>query len=268
MAMKKKARDYHLHTRLCKHATGSLDEYIQTALKQGMSEICFTDHIPLPNGLDPDHRMVLEEVDSYLSLIDSARNRYRDLSILTGIEADFIDGHESYLDDFISSYSFDLVIMSVHFIKHWPRNQWVFNFSYTSQSIKHKYHDYFETMVRGIRSGLFDIVGHLDLIKRPGYPVLNSNPEDVENILEAVTQQGMSVELNTSGLRKPIEDCYPSREIMKRVLERGIPVTLGSDAHSPDQVGFSFDDLSVWLETRNQVKWARYDNRKRIIEIA
>lgn len=263
--MKKKPGDYHLHTQLCRHALGTVDQYVRAAREQGLDEICFTDHIPLPLGKDPEHRMSFDDVDLYLEMVESSRRRNPNLSVLTGIEADFIDGHATFLQDFLSAHPFDLVIMSVHFIDHWPRNQWVFDFHFDEHSIRDIYHDYFQAMIRGVDTGLFDVVGHLDLIKQPGFPVMDSNPGDIGDLLDAVARQGMAVELNTSGLRKPISEYYPSWDIVEQILERGIPVTLGSDAHSPDQVGFGFDGLLSRLKNRRGLRWARYKKRRQTI---
>ncbi len=255
-------RDYHLHTSLCKHATGKMEEYVEAAIENGMTEICFTDHIPLPDGEDPDHRMKLEEVEPYLEQIAILNRKYREIPILAGIEADYVEGYESYLEDFISSFHFDLVIMSVHYIKKWANEQWVFDYEYTDETLPHQYSDYFDTVFKGVKTGLFDVVGHLDLIKRPRYSVLYSNHRKVGKILDAMKKHGMSLELNTSGLRKPINETYPSLDIIKLAVKRGIPITLASDAHRPEHVGYQFDWLVNRLFQFPDLKLAQYSKRK------
>ena len=259
---KKPGKDYHLHTRLCKHASGSLEEYTESAISKGITEICFADHIPLPNGFDQHHRMELRELEIYLQLIESCQKKFPEIKILSGIEADYIEGMEPYLQDIISSYPFDLVIMSIHFIRDWPEGQWVFNYHFPEKSLSQVYQEYFVTMIKGIRTGLFDIVGHLDLIKRPDYPVLKVNPDGVESVLKAIQEKNMGIELNTSGIRKDIGDYYPSLDLIHLIIEKGIPVTPGSDAHSPEQVGFHFTELLDALPDNRKLKWAGYEKRK------
>ncbi|MCK4764595.1 MAG: histidinol-phosphatase HisJ [Candidatus Aminicenantes bacterium] len=255
-------RDYHLHTSYCRHAYGEMSDFIESAIENGMVEICFTDHIPLPDGFDSSHRMAMEDMEKYVGQLRKLRQMYPEISILIGIEADYIEGYEKFIEEFTSLYSLDLVIMSVHFIKDWPNNQWVFSFSYTEETLPKIYHEYFTAMYRGIKTGLFDVVGHMDLIKRPNHPVLETNREDIEMILDAVHRQKMSIEINTSGLRKTIAETFPAPGIVEMAVKRGITMTLGSDSHIPPQVGFQFEDVLRETGKFPGLKLARYQKRK------
>jgi histidinol-phosphatase (PHP family) len=255
-------QDYHLHTSLCKHAVGEMEEYVETAIENGISEICFSDHIPLPGGFDMEHRMSPGDMESYFEKISILKRRFREISILVGIEADYIEGYEEYLEGFLSTYPLDLVIMSIHFLRRWPPGQWVFDFEYTKKTIRQKYKDYLNVMIKGIRTGLFDIVGHLDLIKRRGFSLLNNNPNEVRQVLDAVSQQNMSIEVNLSGLWKPINDLYPSLDILEMVVAKGIPLVMSSDAHSPEYVGACFDEILNHLFNYKGIKMASYQRRQ------
>lgn len=255
--------DYHLHTSLCKHAAGPAAAYVEHAIGLGLEAVCFCDHIPLPDGFDSRHRMGMNEMAAYIDTVASLRTTYPEIEILLGVEADYIEGYEPFLEKFLSEYPFDLVMMSVHFIKHWSDGNWVFDFNFPEKPLTRVYHEYFEAVCRGIDTQLFDVVGHLDLIKRPGSPPLASNREDIERVLDAVARTGMSVEINTSGMRKPIGDYYPSLDIVEMMASRDIPVTLGSDAHMPDQVGFIFNRLISELPRERPVQIARYRSRRR-----
>jgi histidinol-phosphatase (PHP family) len=255
-------RDYHVHTFLCRHASGTVEEYVEAAIGRGIEEICFTDHMPMPEERYTYNRMLMEEIDIYFHDIEAARTKYPGITILTGIEAEYIKGYEDYLADWLGRYPFDMVIMSIHYVAHWPEGQWVFGYHFPHKTIRQIYHEYFQAMVSGIRSGLFDVVGHLDLIKRNDIPVLETNGDDIERVLEAVHQQGMCVEANTSGLRKSIGEIFPSLDIIPAILDRGIPLTLGSDAHKPEHVGFRFTEVSDSLKSFTDVKLARFKNRQ------
>ena len=259
-------RDYHVHTRFCRHAVGEAEEYARAALEQGLKEICFTPHIPLPAfrpGFFGDKlRMDLEEFEPYLKAVEKLKSRFPELSILTGIEADYYEGLEGFLEDFLSHYPFDLVLMSVHFVREWPENEWVFDFDRSGKPLSRIYREYFRALRRGILTGLFDGVAHLDLIKQPGQPVLRSNREEVEEILELCLKQGMSVEINTSGFRKKIAEPYPCLDVILLMLERKVPVTLGSDAHAPSQVGLYFDEIKGRLNGCLEPLLVRYRERR------
>jgi histidinol-phosphatase (PHP family) len=206
--------------------------------------------------------MSLDQMEPYIEKISILKRRYREITILLGIEADYVEGYEEYLENFLSSYPFDLVIMSIHFIRRWPPGQWVFDFEYTKKTIRQRYKDYFSAMTKGIKTGLFDIVGHMDLIKRPGLSVLSTNQPEVKQVLDAVGQEGMSIELNVSGLWKPINDLYPSLDILEMVVAKGIPIVMSSDAHQPEYVGACFDELLNHLFNYPGIKMARYQRRK------
>lgn len=256
-------RDYHVHTSLCKHAVGTMEEYVVAAIENGITEICFTDHIPLPNDFDIEHRMAAREMDTYLEQIAKLNLKYhRDISILVGIEADYVEGLEPYLKKFLSRYQFDLVILAVHFVKQWGTDEWVFDFEHTRDTIQRQYREYFNALIKGINSGLFDVVGHMDIVKRPNLPVGRYNRKDVERVLDATKRKGMSLEINTSGLRKPIQQSYPSWDIIRQAIERKIPLTLASDAHKPEQVGFAFDDLFNRFFSHPDLQIARYYKRE------
>ncbi len=259
--------DYHMHSAWCRHASGRLEEYARSAIAQGIDEICFTPHIPLPGfrpGLFNDRiRMDLEEFDGYEEELARTRALFPGLSILSGIEADYIGGREEFLEGFLSAHSFDLVLMSVHFVGGWPEDAWVFDLP-RDRSLKRIYADYFRSMRQGIATGLFDCVAHLDLIKQPGAPVLATNRDDVEGILSLCRERGMSIEVNTSGTRKQIAETYPCPDIVRMALEREASFTLGSDAHAPGQIAVGFDGLVEGFGLGLESRLTRYRRREAI----
>jgi histidinol-phosphatase (PHP family) len=254
--------DYHLHTPLCKHAEGTMDDYIRAALEKGITEVCFSDLMPFPNGFNAEHRMSMEDVETYMDQINLMKRKYREISVLFGIEVDYIEGYERYIEKFLDTYSFDLVIMSVHYMPKWPKGQqWVFDFEYTRQTLKKQCREYFNTLLKGIKTGLFDVVGHFDLVKRPRHSVLDTNAADVIRVLETIRREGMSLELNTSGLRRSIKETYPALDIVELAVNRGISIVFGSDAHRPENVGFAFDELFNTLFQLPELKLAHYQRR-------
>ncbi len=250
--------DYHIHTRLCKHASGEMVEYVEQAIAQGFDEIAFTDHIPLPQGFDQAHRMTFQELDDYLTEVEKLKTRYREIRIVTGIEADFYDGFEDFLAQFLRKFPFQIVILSVHFIRHWPKGNWAFSYHFPNRPLKEVYSDYLQAVMRGIETGLFNVVGHLDLIKRDGQPLLQQNRAEVRQVLQKAQKHQMAVEINTSGLRKEIGETFPHSSIWPLLAEYGLPVTMGSDAHAPTQVGFAFETVEKKLATipnLQKVRW-------------
>ena len=110
--------DYHIHTELCHHAAGEASAFRAQAVELGLPEICFTDHVPNPDGYDPVNRMRLNQFPLYRKMIaDLARTTQP--VILFGVEADYYDGCERFLQDWLPRQEFDLVLGSVHYIANW-----------------------------------------------------------------------------------------------------------------------------------------------------
>jgi len=258
--------DYHIHTSLCKHARGTMEEYVQAAIKAGLTEIAFTDHIPLPDDFDIAHRMQISEFSGYIDQINRLRTIYPQINILTGIEADFYDGYEDFLSGFLKQFKFDLVIMSVHFIKSWPECNWVFYYDFPDKTLAEIYSEYLDAVLRGIRTGLFDIIGHLDLIKSASQSLLQENQDQVEQVLLEAKAKNMAIEINTSGLRKEINETFPAPTFLPLISETGIPVTFGSDAHKPEQVALKFDETEKELHKFLKIRTVRFKNRKMIFD--
>ncbi len=260
--------DYHNHTRLCKHASGDVIEYVEQAVEAGLSEIAFTDHMPLPDGYDSAHRMDMHQMETYLNWIQAARERFPQITILFGIEADFIDGSERYIEDFLNRFNFDLVIMSVHFIRHWPEGNWVFGYDFPDRSHRQILEDYFDAMQRGIETGLFDIVGHMDLIKQPGQSLIKTVPDRVSAIIDSIKKQKMCVEINSSGFRKIHRESFPGTEWFSLLKQYEIDLTTGSDSHAPLQVALNFDSVYKMLKKYNFNRIVAFRERKKhFIEI-
>jgi len=263
--------DYHMHSRWCRHASGTPAEYAAAAEARGIDEICFTPHIPLPGyrpGFFNDRiRMDISEFDSYLEELEQARRAFPGLTILSGIEADYVRGMEKFLEGFLAERGFDFVLMSVHFVHGWPGDTWVYDLP-RDRSLETVYRDYFSCMREGIATGLFDSVAHLDLVKQPELPLLESVGDEVARTLALCRDQGVCMEVNASGARKKVAECYPGPAIVALAVEEGVHLTPGSDAHSPDQVGSGFELYADGRAGTAGGCFARYSRRMRLSEPA
>ena len=257
--------DYHSHTRLCKHAGGEPVEYARRAAALGIPELAATDHGPTALGHDPEHRMELAEFPEYIRMIETARAQFGD-RVLFGVEADYFDGCEAFLRPWLAEPPFDLVLGSIHYLE--PRTPdrppgpvlW----DVADQATVWKY--YFELVGRLADTGLYDIVGHLDMLKRTG-----SRPRDRDlkewafPALDRIARAGMAIELNTSGLRHVIREIYPSPILLAWARERDIPIVFGSDAHAPDQVGYGFEEAVRLARGCGYTHAARFRRRTRTL---
>ncbi|GAB6074100.1 histidinol-phosphatase HisJ family protein [Nautilia lithotrophica] len=251
--------DLHNHTPLCKHAEGEPEEFIQKAIEKGIEVYGFADHAPM--NFDPKYRMSFNEMDKYEKTISDLSKKYKNIKILLGYEVDFTPT----IDERVLKRDVDYLIGSVHFLDNWGFDNPEFIKGWENRDVDDIYREYFHLIEKMAESKLFNIVGHLDLIKVFGYKPKTPIKDIVNNAIKAIKNSSMAVELNTAGLRKPVKELYPSDEILEMILEEGIDITFSSDAHSPEQVGFMLKEAvqkakkmgfseAVYFEKKQKIK--------------
>lgn len=256
--------DYHIHTRLCKHARGEVPEYVARACALGFDEIGFADHNPIPGGFDREHRMEVHEFETYIESIAQARQQFPEISIKCGIEVDYMPGCETAVRTFLGSFDFDYVYGSVHYLGDWNFDNPVFVHRWQHHDVDEIYAQYFEALERMIRSGLFDIAAHPDLVKKFGHrPQRLELPAEYERICRQLADAGMCLEVNTSGLRKDVGEMYPDPLMVKIAEQNGVGVVIGSDAHQPEEVGYAHGQAVALLKQAGYTTVCRYSARCR-----
>ncbi|MDT8376713.1 MAG: histidinol-phosphatase HisJ family protein [Mariprofundaceae bacterium] len=262
--------DYHMHTPRCNHAVGTVAEYAGAALLLGLKEIGISDHSPMPDGFD-EWRMRRSELDGYLDEVYEVKKAYADrLRIKAGLEADFHPETEDYVKELLSFHDWDYVIGSVHYIGPLD-DRWGFDNPdeldrWDAQDVEAAYVAYFGLVADSARSGIFDIIGHPDLIKKFGHrPPLDSRKvhDAEEAMLDAVKAADIALEISSAGLRKPVAEVYPHARIIARAAELGVPVSFGSDAHAPGEVGHAMDACLSMLEMCGVTEIATFSGRVR-----
>lgn len=235
--------DYHTHNSLCNHADGTLEEYVAHAVKIGLTEIGCSDHAPMPNDFDLQHRMNIDQFNrAYKPEVLALREKFKGrIAVKFALEGDFYPGTEKYVKEFNSQHEFDYIIGSVHYLGEWGFDNPVFVHKYEERNVDEVYEQYYDHIKRSAASKLFDIIGHCDLVKKFGHRPSKNMEEVLREVFKVVKSADMAVEINTSGLRKPVKEVYPNEQILKIVHEYRIPLALGSDAHSPNDVGKDFD---------------------------
>jgi histidinol-phosphatase (PHP family) len=251
--------DIHNHTTRCNHAEGTVDEYIQKAIELGIDIYGFSEHAPM--DFDPHYRLAFEEMQAYTDDILNAKERYKnDINILFGYEVDYLPGH---MDDRVLNAKVDYLIGSVHFIDKWSFDNPEFIAGWKNKDIDEIWQAYFEATEAMARSGKFDIVGHLDLIKVFKFMPKKDVRLLAKNSLQAIKKSNMVLEVNTAGLRKPIGELYPSRALLEEAYALDIPITFSSDAHSLEQIGFGYDVAIAQTKEIGYTKVATFEGRDR-----
>ncbi|MBL0700018.1 MAG: histidinol-phosphatase [Desulfosarcina sp.] len=233
--------DYHIHTLLCNHATGSMPEYIHQAIATGLKEICFLDHLTInPSGNFLS--MTPNEVPVYYHAIQMLKQKYKGIiKIKSGLEIDFNPDYLNLVEDILGTYSFDLIGSSIHFVDDINIVSSSSSWKKGKENTDSVFSLYFERLSEMMEYNYFDVVCHFDMIKKFGRKSYKKYDKEIEGILSVMKTKGIVMEINTSGLNHPVMEIYPHQEIIKECRIKGIPVTIGSDAHGPEQVGRHFD---------------------------
>ena len=129
--------------------------------------------------------------------------------------------------------------------------------------IYERYVEYYNAVKQMAESGICDVVAHLDLIKRDGYLPKRSVLPLVEETLDAVSENNLCVEVNTTGMRKPAKEIHPSFEILKLCKKKGIPVTIGTDAHEVGQIDLYLAEGMEIIKDVGYAELAVFEKRKR-----
>jgi histidinol-phosphatase (PHP family) len=255
--------DYHIHTHLCGHAAGEPEEYVDRAVSLGLSEMGFADHMPLLRIRDEHLTMEPEELPHYVSLVSGLRESRSDIRIRLGIEMDYIPGQMEEIWAAAAGIDFDYVYGSVHYIDGWDFGDSRHLSSYRGKDPDEAYTRYFELFCEAALEGKFDIMAHPDLVKKHGIRTRLPIVEMYEEAARCLGEAGVAIELNTSGLRKRALETYPNLPFLRACAARDVPVTLGSDAHAPEQVGMDFDVALRVLRSAGITALATFEGRRR-----
>lgn len=262
--------DYHTHTVRCGHAVGTMEAYVEAALAAGLTEIGFSDHIPMywlpEDQRDPGTAMPMEQLEEYVADVLRLREQYRDISIRLGIEADFIPGREEDLRRILERYEWDYVIGSVHFIGDWNFDDPSKVNRYAEWDISDLYARFFTLERMAAESGLFDMMAHIDLIKKFGHRPSNDLSRLYADVAESMAKAGVAIELSTAGWRKPVGEAYPNPSLLAECCRRGVPLVISSDAHSPEEVAWHFGEAKALALATGFTQIARFERRKRRLE--
>jgi histidinol-phosphatase (PHP family) len=229
--------DAHLHTDQSPDSSVPIDVYAALAVEQGIPEICITDHV----DFDPrDPAFEYTRYEDRERVVRDAAERWakQGVTIRFGAELTYHRRWEADVRAHLARYRYDYMIGSVH---DWPESPywpsrvrgWV-----EGRSIDEVVAPYYAEIVAAARSGLFDTIGHLDVVKRYLHPYITAadlaaRPELQEPALRAIVESGTALEVNSSGLRYPGAETYPSAAVVARYRELGGErVVVGSDAHA------------------------------------
>lgn len=242
--------DYHIHTPLCHHATGEPEEFLNQARLLGLKEIGFADHFPMEmisKERCDQLTMSSEELPGYIKKIEELGENNTGIIVRLGVELDYIQGKTEQISDFLSELPLDYIIGSLHFLGDWDFTNPKSKERFREWDMNDLYRQYFSLVWEACNSGIFDIFGHIDGIKKFGYRPQMSMRQIWQETAAALKENGICLELNTAGLVISAKEAYPAQGLLEHCFKAGVSVTLGSDAHRPDEVGRFFDQALKML---------------------
>lgn len=265
--------DYHTHHERCGHAVGKLEEYVQRGIALGLQQLGLSDHLPLihvdPASYYSEMAMPMAELPRYVEECLTLKERYRGvIDLRVGLEADYIEGYEDQIREILSPYPWDYVIGSVHFLGEWDITDHRQVHGWEGKDELEVYRLYYDAVKKSALSGLYDIIGHMDVIKRFGYgPQTPEGKAEVRTLeletLKVIADSGIAMELNASGLSKPCAEMFPAEHLLQEAFKLGIPLTLGSDAHDPAKLGDGLQEARSMLWHTGFRELAVFEGRRR-----
>jgi len=258
--------DIHLHSKLCGHATGELEDYVERAIELGLDAVGFSFHLPVEIPVPYKVNVTREELDGLARDVERLRAAYEGtIPVLFGGEGDYLPGSEGQVAELAAAYPFDYLIGSVHFIGDWAFDHPAEVARFDEWDLRSLYARYFGLVADAIRTGLFDVVGHVDLIKKFGHRLEGDWSGLIDDVCAAARQHGLAVEINTAGIDKPVGEQYATGEILTRCFAAGVPIAFASDAHAPREVGRHFARAIELARSAGYSEYARFARRTRTL---
>lgn len=259
------AVDYQVHS-FCSHdGRATLAAQCEKAVALGLDEIGFSEH----KDFDPDDPLVdYFDYDRYQREIEAARQQWGDrLKIRAGVEIDYQARFEPEIGRWINEHDFDFVLGSVHFVDGAMLMTAEYNMTRSREAA---YRDYFAAVRASVRSGLFDVIAHLEYANRRGIAAWGPYQPDafeaeLTDLFDLMIAQNLPLEINTAGLHQGLGITYPTERTVARYAARGGRlISIGSDAHHPDQLAHAYGEavrialdlglthVSIWQARQRQ----------------
>ncbi|MCX2728380.1 histidinol-phosphatase [Thermomicrobium sp. 4228-Ro] len=262
---------YHNHPGYC-DGSGSVEDYIVAARQAGLAAVGFSSHAPVP--FPCDWTMTVERFQQYLTDVRAAQERWRGrFPIWLGVELDYLDpllvpGGMAFQREVVLGTGLDYAVVSLHFVGRdgkghpWAVDESAESFARQVEEVyggdvRRLVEDYYRLLRQLVHwastLGLPAVIGHLDKVKQwnLGGRYFSESAawyrQAVERVLAAIRETGLPIELNTAGLRRAIAAPYPSEWVLHRCRELAIPVTIGADAHRPEDVTAGFAEAQEIL---------------------
>lgn len=267
--------DLHVHPSPWRDGPGSFHSFVRAAIRHDIVVLGFAEHGPTVSS-DPRYRGLNEqEIEAYVEDVRNLKDEFKGvIQIFCGLELDY---HPDYLDRFSAlrrTFPLDYILGSIHVIDDWhlDSRESLLKSVHRDKTEEELYRLYFNRLSEAVRCDIFDGLAHPDYYRRslphpPGQP-----PEFSLDIFEdfavQAVKRGMTIEVNTRGLTlDTIQEIYPNRSLLKRLLRTGAHFFLGSDAHEEESVGQHLRQTGRML-SREGVETVVYFQQHQMLEVS
>jgi histidinol-phosphatase (PHP family) len=260
--------DLHTHHERCGHAVGTIRDYVEAGIRHGLSVIGISDHSPyFASTVDreqPGIAMAKSEFARYVDEVLKLKQEYSGkIEVLLGLESDFFPEHANVYQAVYEKYPFDYIIGSVHLsggVSIFNKKR--FNGLTDRQKVEQK-EIYYGLIEQSARSGMFQILGHIDAMRAYYTPFSDIPTDAVDRTLQIIAEYDVAIEINTSGKTKACGGWYPIDAVLERALHYGVKVTFGSDAHVPERVGDEWEEVRARLKEIGFKEWVYFRQKER-----
>lgn len=240
--------DYHMHSSFSADCTASMENMIEGAIRKGLAEICFTEHIDYDY---PDDTIVFDfDKQAYNLRVKEMQKVYGEhirikKGVEIGVQPHLLDQYKALLDN----EAFDFIICSMHTVEKKGLHYGDIFIGKTREEAFSAYYNELLYCVKNFKQ--YNILGHVDLIKRYAKEQVDNDFHTVlTEIFNIIIPEGKGIELNTSGVRYGLSNGMPSDDILKLYKQYGGEIiTLGSDAHNPEDIAFQFNESLELLQS-------------------
>jgi histidinol-phosphatase (PHP family) len=251
--------DYHIHTTYSDGKAGP-EDCIEAALKKGLREIGFSDHLN-PAGGQIKWCMDHDRLPEYAEHVMRLKEKHPEIAIRMGIEVDYLPNMEKETGKLINSFPFDYIIGSVHYLGEESVD--LGPEFYVGKDINLIYDNYFNLVCEAASTGFFDIMAHPDLVRIHRFIPGDDITHLYSMMASAFEVYDVAFELNTNGRNRPLNDFYPDRRYLSLFAEHGVPVCVNSDAHLPERIGQHFEEAYDLLRRAGYREMAAFSGRER-----
>lgn len=264
--------DFHVHLEQGPFTIEWIRRFIEAGAKRDVVEIGFSEHghrFKESAGLMASDgfrgrwatEQATESIEDYIEAVEKAKNL--GLAVKLGIELDYIPEREDDIRKFVKSYPFDFVLGSVHWLQDFGFDHPALIHEWEGLNVDEIYDEYFDTLLLAVKSGVFDVIAHPDVIKVFGHKARKDMGRRYDELANTISLMDLCAEVSTAGLRKPVGELYPSPQFMKYFKKYDVPIMINSDAHVPEDVGRDFDRALDFVKDFGYIKVCHFDKRIR-----